>query len=227
MTSELKILFEDQDLVAIEKPAGLPSQPTLDRRRKNIFDLLKLQRPDISIFLHHRLDLDTSGIMLFGKSERINKPLGELFKNHEIQKTYVFWAKKGREIKISEWTVKNHLAPVKGSNKQIMRMVVVKSGGWAAETDFKLLQETEEAYLIEAKPKTGRTHQIRVHTAQDRRPILGDRLYGGKSEQTSRMLLHAHKLSFVHPITGGQMELISPIPNDFKLRDRQSGSTNY
>jgi RluA family pseudouridine synthase len=218
MSSDLKILFEDQDLVAIEKPAGLPSQPTQDKRRKNIFDLLKAQRPDIPIFLHHRLDLDTSGVMLFGKSERINKPLGELFKNHEIQKTYVFWAKKGREIKSPHWTVKNHLAPVKGTNKQIMRMVVVKSGGWAAETDFKLLQETEQAFLIEAQPKTGRTHQIRVHTAQDRRPIFGDRLYGGKSELASRMLLHAHKLSFVHPITAEQIELVSPIPIDFKLR---------
>lgn len=220
MTPELKILFEDQDLVAIEKPVGLPSQPTLDKRRSNIFDLLKAQRPDIQIFLHHRLDLDTSGVMLFGKSERINKPLGELFKNHEIQKTYIFWAKKGREIKNPQWTVKNHLAPVKSSNKQIMRMVVVKSGGWAAETDFKLLQETEQAFLIEAQPKTGRTHQIRVHTAQDRRPIFGDRLYGGKSDLTSRMLLHAHKLTFVHPITADQMQLISPIPEDFKLLSR-------
>lgn len=222
MNPELEILFEDQDLVAIEKPAGLPSQPTLDKRRRNIFDLLKTQRPDIPIFLHHRLDLDTSGVMLFGKSERINKPLGELFKNHQIQKTYVFWAKKGRELKEQKWVVKNHLAPVKGTNKQIMRMVVVKSGGWFAETEFQLLQETADAYLIEAKPKTGRTHQIRVHTAHDRRPIFGDRLYGGKSELAPRMLLHALKLEFIHPITQEQMCLESPTPKDFLLQTENS-----
>jgi 23S rRNA-/tRNA-specific pseudouridylate synthase len=97
-----------------------------------------------------------------------------------------------------------------------MRMVRVKSGGWVAETHFRLQESYSDCDLIEAWPQTGRTHQIRVHLAFEKRPILGDHLYGGRSNKVPRLLLHARTLAFAHPVTKAEIKIEAPLPADFE-----------
>jgi RluA family pseudouridine synthase len=212
----IEILFEDDFLIVVNKPAGIPSQGTLDPKRLHVISYLQKQMSHKIFFLHHRLDKDTSGVLLLSKSERANKRLTEIFSKHEIQKTYVALAKPKKDFDKNEWQVKNHLAPVKNSNRQLMRMVTVKKGGWYAETNFVLLKKNEDFFYIEAKPVTGRTHQIRVHLAEERTPILGDFLYGGKSSLVPRLMLHASILQFPHPITNEMMTVKADLPADFR-----------
>ncbi len=209
----IQILFEDEYLLIVNKPAGIPSQPTVDPKRPSVYTLLQKQFPQLTLFLHHRLDKDTTGVYLLSKSSKANKPLTDMFREHKFQKTYLSINKKNLEWTQREWKVTNHLAPVKNGKKQLMRMVVVNKGGWYAETDFKIIKELKNSNLIllESKPLTGRTHQIRVHSALNKMPILGDFLYGGKSELSSQILLHAQKLEFNHPITRVPLIIESPL----------------
>ncbi len=211
----IPILYEDQDILAVAKPAGLSTQASFDPRKENLYSLLQERRAE-KLFLHHRLDKDTSGVILFGRHPRANKGLTDLFRDHQIQKTYWALAKKGKSHSSHEWTVRDHLAPVRGSNKNKMRMVRVKSGGWPAETSFRRLESFLDSEWIEALPKTGRTHQIRVHLAFEGQPILGDPLYGGRSSFVPRLLLHARSLEFAHPVTKEKQKIEAPIPDDFQ-----------
>lgn len=210
-----EVLLEDEDLIFINKPAGLPSQQTIDPRRPHVISELKKQFPGKDFFLHHRLDKDTSGVLLLGKSQRSNKFLTDIFRQHQIEKTYLALIKKDPPLSQNQWSVKNYLAPVRETNKNRMRMVVVKKGGWPAETYFEKLEERQDFYLVQAKPITGRTHQIRVHLACEKRPILGDNLYGGKSSLVPRLMLHAQGLSLKHPISGESIAVEAPLPKDF------------
>lgn len=211
----IPILFQDQDIVIIQKPAGIPSQMTLDPKRPNLPSLLKSQLGQ-EVYLHHRLDKDTSGIMVFGLSKRANPGLTTLFREHRIQKTYLCISKINQPIENQNFTVHNFLAPVRGQGKKLMRMVSVRKGGWEAITDLSVLQSQEGFAYIQAKPKTGRTHQIRIHLAEKKLPILGDPLYGGKSSLVPRLMLHATALQFSHPITNQQMNMTCPPPTDFQ-----------
>lgn len=213
---KIDILFEDDFLLIVNKPAGILSQGTVDPKRRHLLSFLQEQLPHLKLYLHHRLDKDTSGVFLLSKNEKANKRLTEIFSKHEIEKTYMALCKPKADFSETEWQVKNHLAPVKNSNRQLMRMVVVKKGGWYAETQFKILAKKEKFYWIEAKPLTGRTHQIRVHMAENKMPILGDFLYGGKSELVPRLMLHAGELKFPHPIHNELIGVKAELPKDFK-----------
>lgn len=220
---KLEILFEDSDLVFINKPAGLPSQAGLHTRHPHCLALAE-KLTNGPLYLHHRLDKDTSGVMVFSKSKRANPGLTDLFREHALTKTY--WAltkPQSLHPKDACWTLENHLAPVRGPNKQLMRMVVVKSGGWKAITHFKTLEQTKYADWIEAKPQTGRTHQVRVHLAGQKFPIWGDPLYGGKNPDVPRLLLHAQSLEFKHPITQETLLISAPPPADIQALGRKWG----
>jgi 23S rRNA-/tRNA-specific pseudouridylate synthase len=154
--------------------------------------------------------------LLLSKSEKANKRLTEIFSKHEIQKTYVALCKIKTDFDMTDWQIKNHLAPVKNSNRQLMRMVPVKKGGWYAETHFRVLEKYKEFNYIQAVPITGRTHQIRVHLAEGRMPILGDSLYGGKNSMVPRLMLHALTLEFCHPISNEKMLIKAELPQDFQ-----------
>jgi RluA family pseudouridine synthase len=216
----LQILFEDDDLIAIDKPPGLPSQGTVDPKRPHVISVLQQQFPKKEFFLHHRLDKDTSGVLLLGKTKRANAPLTDIFREHKIEKTYCALSlRKNNPTELeteSKLLVENHLAPVRGAGKQLMRMVVVKKGGWAAETHFRVLKKSATYYLFEAQPITGRTHQIRVHLAGLKFPIAGDFLYGGKSSEVPRLMLHAQVLALQHPLTGEPLRIEASLPKDFQ-----------
>ncbi|OFZ79450.1 MAG: hypothetical protein A2583_02910 [Bdellovibrionales bacterium RIFOXYD1_FULL_53_11] len=217
------MLFEDDYLIAINKPSGLPSQPTMDAARANLFDSAKaLLSADIGggeayLGMHHRLDRDTSGVIVFTKSRVANAAMAHAFKEHGIQKTYLALSLRPAKKPPDRWHVENNLGVVSRKGGRA-RYGAVRSGGDRARTDFSLLEASDRALLIEARPLTGRTHQIRVHLAGCGLPILGDDLYGaadGAGVDVPRLMLHAHLLRLDHPVTGVLLEICAPLPEDF------------
>lgn len=223
------IFFEDEWILGVRKEAGLPTQPTLDEARANLYALLKkfLKNRDGKepyVGLHHRLDRDTSGVMLFTKAKEANAEVGRLFQEHLAQKTYLaIVSTHGKPLR-KEWTVDNFLAR---DNGKAGKMRAVKSGGDRAITFFRTLAQTELTSassgfaLVEAKPRTGRMHQIRVHLAEGGNPIVGDLTYGGSANYTGieripRVMLHAASLTFPHPITKLETTFNAPLPTDFE-----------
>ena len=218
MTPPFPVLFEDQDLLALAKPAGLPSQATLDKNRPYFYSLAQ-QQSSTPLYPHHRLDRDTSGVMLFSKSERMNPLLAGLFQNRQIQKTY--WALAGSKSSPARqpgdcWRVEDFLELQKKEKPQIMKSV--KKGGLKAITEFRVLEVflQPRSFLIECKPFTGRTHQIRVHLSEGRSPIVGDSMYGGNDSSVPRMMLHAKNLAFQHPLTSERIVIDCELPADFR-----------
>ena len=222
-----RILFEDEWLIVVDKPAGLPTQPTVDEARASVFATLQTfldRRAGAKTYLglHHRLDRDTSGVLLLTKDQKANAGVTALFAGKTAQKTYRALAVTGPTCPAT-WAVENHLGVV-GRVGKASKFGAVRSGGDAAQTSFRLLERLPGALLIEAQPHTGRTHQIRVHLAEGGHPIFGDGLYGGPAllkaaggvfVPVPRVLLHAARLEFPHPLTGHAVAVESPLPDDF------------
>jgi 23S rRNA pseudouridine1911/1915/1917 synthase len=223
-----RILFEDEDLIAIDKPYGLPAQPTVDETRDNLFAAVGrfLAKRDGTakpyLGVHQRLDRDTSGVVLFTKSTRVNASVGEIFSKHLGTKIYqaLTIPPRGLRNKLKqEWIVKNYLGKVPSRSKRARYGAVGKDGEFA-ETSFRVIAEYRRGLWIEAIPKTGRTHQIRVHLSEYGLPILGDDLYGADNTELNgpapRLMLHAAQLIFPHPITKREISIQSPLPDDFQ-----------
>lgn len=221
-----RILFEDDDLIVVDKPAGLPAHPTLDQTRDSLlaavgrFLVKRDGRLHPYLGVHQRLDRDTSGVVLFTRSKRVNADVAEIFSKHLGHKTYhaltVHRAKAGPP----HWSVRNYLGKVSSKGKRA-KYGAVRAEGEFAETSFRVIAESPRGLWIEASPKTGRTHQIRVHLSEYGLPILGDDLYGVKTPSAPRLMLHAAQLVFPHPITKRELSVISPLPDDFTQRWRQ------
>ncbi len=223
--TEARVLYEDEYLIAVDKPPGLPTQPTLDEARDNLFAAVKKflsARSSPSgnrsayLGLHHRLDRDTSGVVLFTKREDANAATGELFSKHKAQKIYHAISVRGAEP-AERFRVENFLGRDPQAGKR-SRFRSVRSGGDPALTDFRVLERFKRAFRIEACPRTGRTHQIRVHLSELGLPILGDATYnssGQRFEAVPRLMLHAASLTFPHPIQQNEITVTSPIPEDF------------
>ncbi len=216
-----RVLFEDEFIIVVDKPAGIPTQPTIDEARDNLFAAVKkfiAKRdgiPQPYLGLHHRLDRDTSGVVLFTKKVEANAGIAEIFSKHLAQKVYNAITERGPEVPPAAWTIENHLG-IGGKVGKKTRYASVRSGGDYALTEFRLLETFSQGYLVEAKPKTGRTHQIRVHLAEDDLPILGDTFYGARKGGAPRVMLHAASLTFPHPISRTEMKVESPLPEDFQ-----------
>ncbi|HLP10165.1 MAG TPA: RluA family pseudouridine synthase [Opitutaceae bacterium] len=222
-----RILFEDEWLIVVDKPAGLPTQPTLDAARASVFGTLKsflAQRDggEPYLALQHRLDRDTSGVLLFTRDQRANAGATAMFAEKLAQKTYLALAT-GGSSGAERWSVEDHLGVV-GRVGKASKFGAVRSGGDPAQTSFRLLERLHGGWLVEAQPHTGRTHQIRVHLAEGGHPIFGDGLYGGPMQLRTtrgewrpalRVLLHAARLEFPHPVTGTAIEVQSAVPPDF------------
>jgi RluA family pseudouridine synthase len=224
------ILFEDKWLIAVHKPPGLPTQPTLDEARDNLYASLKRflsereNDPNAYVGLHHRLDRDTSGVVLFTKNKDANPGTATLFAEHQIRKTYHALAQRPgiRPGNMApEWKVKNFLRRAEGKRAKFRS---VHAGGDHAETDFSLLGDYQRGIWVECRPVTGRTHQIRVHLSEGGMSILGDDLYGTQNTRedgsaaslAKRLMLHAKELRFPHPVTLDDVKIESPLPSDFQ-----------
>lgn len=228
------ILFEDEFIIAVNKPPGLPTQPTLDEARTNLFASVRKylatrdRQPQPYLALHHRLDRDTSGVILFAKDKAANAGVADMFSKHTARKVYnaISIVTPGAERDVlegREWVVRNYLGRVPGPGKQA-KYGAVRSGGDSAHTDFRLIERFGgSAAWIEARPLTGRTHQIRVHLSELGLPIFADPLYGaaskgrggGSSAIAPRLMLHAASLTFPHPIHQTVTSVQSPLPEDF------------
>jgi 23S rRNA pseudouridine1911/1915/1917 synthase len=216
--TETVVRFEDDVLIVVDKPAGLPTHATIDPNRPHLHgavaDLLARRsggpdraRPYLGI--HHRLDRDTTGVVLFTKDRRVNAAVGALFAQRRIGKTYLA-AVTGRRPAAARWTVQDHLGRVSGPG-DAARYASVHAGGQAAHTDFDLVGPLgADRWLVRAHPRTGRTHQLRVHLAEAGLPIVGDEHYGGPPAPA--MLLHAESLAFTHPLTGAELVVTAPAP---------------
>jgi 23S rRNA pseudouridine1911/1915/1917 synthase len=217
------ILFEDQALLVIDKPAGLVVHPAPGHRVGTLMDWLKehLGSKVIKVFtdperlgLVHRLDKDTSGVLLIAKSVAAQTAVSRQFQNRTVQKTYTAFIE---GIPSAKEGIIN--APVGRSRKVPTRMAVSPQGK-ASETSFEVKETFKEVALVNLHPKTGRTHQIRVHVSAIGHPIVGDRTYGAKSiwAQTygiERPLLHAEHLTLAHPVSGESVTFHAPWPQDF------------
>ena len=204
-----------QGFIIINKPAGFAVNGGTGVS-SGIIEGLRLIRPEARFLeLVHRLDKDTSGCLLIAKKRSALRKLQEFFRNSEVQKTY-------QALLSGQWGRKKLIvtAPLlKNISKGGERIVVISPSGKAAETLFTRLKTFRNATLVEASPKTGRTHQIRVHAASLGHPIVGDDRYGVdevnkifKNKGYKRMFLHAETLKFPHPVTGITMSISAPLP---------------
>lgn len=222
------ILFEDTALLVLSKPAGLVVHPAPGHRGATLIEWLRdhLGPKVIKIFteperlgLVHRLDKDTSGVLLIAKSVAAQTALGRQFHDRTVRKTYAAFVEgvpsAGKGV-IS--------APVGRSRKQPNRMAV-SSQGRPSETAFEVKEALKEVAQVALFPKTGRTHQIRVHAAAIGHPIVGDRTYGskavwGESFGVTRSLLHAQRLELSHPLSRKPVSFEAPWPDDFLRAQR-------
>ncbi len=217
----LRVLYEDNAVICFDKPPALPAHPTLDDTRANLFELAKQQLSTqagkaVYLGMHHRLDRDTSGVMLFTREEKHNAHVADQFKSHKCQKVYV--AVVHGKLKQSSGKLESFLGPVSKKGKQ-SKFGSVHAGGKKAITSYHVLSSTRDFSLVEVSIATGRTHQIRVHLSEMGHPIVGDTLYGSPEkffQKTKRHLLHAYALSFEHPVTHGNVRVESPVPQEFR-----------
>ncbi len=232
---DLEILYEDEDIVAINKPAGIVVHPGAGNYNGTLvngliyhFDKLSevygSQRPGIV----HRLDKDTSGVLLIAKNDTVHMKLSKQFADRDISKVYVaiVWGNPAEEKGVIAGSLKRH--------PNDRKKFIVSEEGRNAETHYRLLESLEDFSLIELRPKTGRTHQLRVHMQHLGNPIFSDDIYGGGLSHSRglspqirkkvavlhklmpRQALHALSIGFVHPGTGQEMEITAPLPGDFR-----------
>lgn len=228
---EFDILFEDEHLLILSKPPGIVVHPGSGNHSGTLVNGLVHYCRSISSVgdpvrpgLVHRLDKDTSGIMVVAKQEVIHRRLVEAFQAHEVEKYYhalvvgIMMEEQGRIVS----NIGRH--PV---NRQ--KMTVRQTGGKFAATNWQVVREYESGYsLIRLRIETGRTHQIRVHMASVGHPVAGDQLYGGKrsSDYFPRQMLHASQLRFLHPATKKWMNVEAPIWSDFARILQEMGERN-
>jgi RluA family pseudouridine synthase len=182
------IVAETAELIAVNKPAGLLSEPTRFSPAANLLDLAKQRVGEVILF--HRLDRDTSGLLLLTRPGPINKYLTAAFQNHTVKKEYVAVVAFPNQLEASG-TIDVRLGEDPDRRD---RMVVVPRGGQRAVTRYAIEDQQNNRQLVRLYPETGRTHQLRVHLAQLGAPILGDRLYGPQPPQHSRLLLHSQRI---------------------------------
>ncbi|MGC1300959.1 MAG: RluA family pseudouridine synthase [Caulobacteraceae bacterium] len=239
----LSILYEDADLIVVNKPAGMAAHPAPGTPDGTLVNVLLhhcagslsgiggVLRPGIV----HRLDKDTSGVMVAAKSDAAHKGLSALFAAHDIERTYTAFARGALEP--PRGTIVARLGRSPHDRK---KMAVLRTGGREAITHYRTQmvygpQERPQAAKLICRLETGRTHQIRVHLASKGAPILGDPIYGSGSPSAavrevmaeaglSRQALHAAVLGFVHPITGERLRFETPMPDDMSQLETNLGA---
>jgi len=216
----LSIIYEDADLLVVNKPKGMVVHPAagnwtgtlvngiLYHCQGRLSSINGVIRPGIV----HRIDKDTSGLLVVAKNDNSHQKLAEQFAAHTITRAY-------RAIVHNNFTEDEGVidAPIGRDPKNRLRMAVTERNGKQAITHYKVLERFGRFTYIEATLETGRTHQIRVHMAHINHPLLGDELYGPKKSpiKTNGQVLHAKTLGFLHPSSGEYIEFDSPLPEDF------------
>lgn len=208
-----RILYEDSDLLIYNKPSGITSD------EQGILKILRSYSPHVQLI--HRLDRDTTGVLLLAKNKNTFDKMVQEFKELNVKKSYI--AIVDGILKKDEGEIDNYLGKKHVYAGQTIWGAVNPDRGLHALTDWMKVKEGKQATLIYCFPKTGRTHQIRVHLAGIGHPILGDVQYCKKflcSYQPSRYLLHSYRTTFDHPQTGKEIEIQAPPPEDFNKAQR-------
>lgn len=205
---DVPIIYEDKAVIVIDKPPGITVHPAPGEKELTLSEILP--QP---IFVVHRLDKGTSGVMVFARNEEAAAHLKKQFHDRLVKKVYK--ALVSGIIKENSGSIDISL----GRSLTARGKIIPTEDGRGAVTNFKVITRYYDSTLVEAMPKTGRTHQIRTHFAAIGHPLLGDVRYGGPG--TGRVFLHAFSLAFVNPITGKKQEFISPLPSQLSdiLRD--------
>lgn len=219
---KLKILYEDEDILVIDKPSGLVVHPGAGNKSGTLVNALinytqnlssiNPQRPGIV----HRLDKDTSGVMVVAKNNAAHLNLTKQFSKHTIKRKYIAIVR--GQVAFDEGTID---LPIARSKKDFRRQAVSFNNSKYALTKYKVLKRSDCLTMLELTPETGRTHQLRVHLAYLGHPILCDVKYGrpppsgGEKISFGRMYLHAQELGFTHPRTGEFVDFVSKMPVEF------------
>lgn len=210
----LKILFEDESLLVVDKPAGLVTHPTLDHPSGTLVNAVlshlgSLKTDNLRPGIVHRLDKNTSGVVVVAKNQIALDKLKRQFQNRLVSKTYValVMGKLEKERGVINEKIDRH--------PKFRSKFTVSETGREALTEYKVIQRFDKLTLLELKPLTGRTHQLRVHLSSIGHPVVGDKLYGGKM-LLPRQFLHAKCLEFTHPLTGSRLVFESELPADLQ-----------
>lgn len=209
----IKIFHEDDDVIVIEKDAGLLSIASEKEQQmtayRQLSDYVQSINPRNRIFVVHRLDRETSGIMIFAKNKQVQQKLQDNWKDIVSERTYLALVegKVAKGGKITSWLTEN--------KELIMRSSKHPNSGKKAITHYKVLKFNGNLSLLEINLETGRKNQIRVHMQDLGHPIVGDKKYGSRSNPIKRIGLHAHVIAFKHPKTGESLRFESKIPTEF------------
>ncbi len=223
----LDIVYQDADLLVLNKPAGLVVHPANGHADDTLVNALLAHVPDLAGIggvqrpgIVHRLDKDTSGLLLVAKNDVAHQALQAQFKDRRVDKAYLA-------------LVEGHISPPRGRidapigrDPRDRKKMAVATGGRPAQTEYRVLETLDDTSLVEAKLLTGRTHQIRVHLASIGYPIVGDRLYGRRKARhgLGRQFLHAWRLAFDLPRSGERVTFLAPLPDDLRALLVQLGS---
>lgn len=212
--SDLEIVFENENFLIINKEAGLPVHPTFSRQEGTLYGKIagyfKAQGINRQVRLVNRLDLDTSGLILVSKNPLFQDQVSKAFQEKRVEKTYLALVQGffKEEVFLDK--------KIEDSKDFKMKRIVADTGK-EAKTEFSPILSGPDYSLVQARPLTGRTHQIRVHLAHLGHPILGDTLYGEKSDLIKRCALHSYGLSFEDPFTKELLSFKAPLPEDMKV----------
>lgn len=213
----LDIVYEDADVLVVNKPAGMVVYPAAGHPDRTLLNAVLCHCPDIALTadslrpgIVHRLDKDTSGLVVIAKNDAARRDLVEQFKMRKVKKEYLVLVK--GKLSPEEGVVE---APLGRHPYQRQRMAVVKTGR-EARTRYRVRQYLDNFTLVEVAIETGRTHQIRVHMAAIGFPVVGDRVYGVRSSGPGRQFVHAFRLGFRLPSSGEYREFVADLPEDLR-----------
>lgn len=215
----LAVVYEDEDVLVVDKPAGLTAHPAPGHPDGTLVNALLSRCPDLALSssdvmrpgIVHRLDKDTSGLIVIAKSDRARDYLVSQFKSRSVSKGYLVLVK-GRMFP-EQGMIE---API-GRDPYRRRRMAISETGKEATTGYRVRKYVDSYTLVEVTPVTGRTHQIRVHLSAIGYPVVGDPTYGVKSTHLARQFVHAYRLGFRLPSNGEYREFTSPLPADLEL----------
>jgi len=214
----IELLYEDDFIAVVNKPCGMVVHPAAGNETGTLVNALLYHLRGLSGIggklrpgIVHRLDKDTSGLLLVAKTDDSHLKLSKAFQNREIKKEYVTITE--GHMKTISGTIN---API-GRHPKDRKKMAIRPDGRNAITEFTVLENLRKASLVRVHLITGRTHQIRVHFSSIGHPVLGDIIYGSKNAQNAapRLMLHSQKIAFEHPVTGEEMCFETDIPNEF------------
>ena len=209
----LNIIYEDEDLLVLNKPAGMPIHPSLNNYTNSIANALayyfQSQGKPFIFRCCNRLDRDTSGLTIVSKHLVSGSILSDMTKYREVHREYLAIAR--GSVTPSEGTIQ---APLGRKEGTIIERTVDWEHGEDAVTHYKVVKEANGHSLVSLRLETGRTHQIRIHMKYLGYPLIGDYLYNPDMEYMTRQALHSHHMEFTHPITGEHMSFTAPLPED-------------